>query len=371
MKHSPSPRTPVRDHTPVHEREQLANTFEQLELDALGWARVARAAPVEQLATATPARIVRVDRGGQLLVVTGGTAPFHVRDRIRDAAACVGDWVLVEHDVASHLVPRHSVVERRADTDSTRPQAFAANVDLVVAVEALVPEVNVGRIVRVAALARAGGCSVAVALTHADEHDDPTAAALDLAARTGIADIVPTSAPVGTGLDRITELIGSGTVVLLGASGAGKSSLANALIGDTYLAVGARNASGTGRHTTSTARLVPLPGGGLLVDTPGIRGIGMHAGVDLDDLRPDGLDAHAANCKFGDCTHEDEPGCAVHAAIARGDLPADAVASWKRLEREARRERARFDTKVRRELHRERMKTAKAYVKARRRGEFD
>jgi ribosome biogenesis GTPase len=360
----------VRDSSTDRGRSVLAASFEQLDLAALGWASVARAAPAEALALAQPARVVRVDRGGRLLVAVGGSEPIQVRDRIRGAQACVGDWVLIVDGVATDLVERRSVVERRTDTASTRPQAFAANVDLVVAVEALVPAVNIGRVARVGALARAGGCEIAVVLTHADQHDDPASAALDLAARTAIADIITTSVVDGSGFDQLRELIRGCTVLLLGASGAGKSSLANELVGDELLAVGGRNASGTGRHTTSTARLVPLPEGGLLVDTPGVRGIGMHAGVDLVAVRPDGLDAIAVNCKFGDCLHEGEPGCAVQAAIDVGDLPADAIDAWKRLEREALRERARSDAKLRHEIHRDRMRSTKAYVTARRRGEF-
>lgn len=370
MNQSPSSRTPVRDSTSVRGRTQLANSFAHLDLAALGWSHVARAAPVELLDTAAPARVVRVDRGGRLLVALGGDEPVHVRDRIRGANACVGDWVLVNSDVATHLVQRRTVVERRSDVDSTTPQAFAANVDLVIAVEALVPEVNVGRVLRIAALAQAGGCDVAVVFTHADQHADPAAAALDLAARSGVADVMTVSSVDRIGIERIVERIGRDTVLLLGASGAGKSTLANALVDAELLATGARNASGTGRHTTSTARLVPLPFGGLLVDTPGVRGIGMHAGVDAETLRPDGLDDHAAACRFGDCRHDDEPGCAVHAAIERGELPVDAVATWKRLEREALRERARFDAALRHELHRDRMRSTRAYVKARRRGDF-
>lgn len=366
-------RTSVRDHRTQHGREHVAAAFTSTGLGELGWARITRhidSDVLDQFADSRPGRIVRVDRGGQLLVALGGEQPVHVRDRIRAVGACVGDWVLVEHGVAHHLIPRYSVVQRRKDTESTRPQAFAANVDLVLVVESLATGVNVGRLARVIALAQSGGADAAVVLTHADTVEDHAGEAERIAHVTGV-DVLATSIVDGRGIDDVRALVGSGaTILLIGASGAGKSSLSNVLLGTDVQAVSRTNASGTGRHTTSSAMLLPLPTGGLLIDTPGVRGLGMHGGIEEADAVPTDIDELAADCRFVDCQHDGEPGCAVEAAVERGDLAPDAIGAWRKLRREIRRERARTDHALRSEIKREFKELSRPYVKARRRGAY-
>jgi ribosome biogenesis GTPase len=149
-------------------------------------------------------------------------------------------------------------------------------------------------------------------------------------------DVVVTSAHEGVGLDAVRALVDGRTVVLLGESGAGKSSLVNALVGGDAAAVGAvRAGDAKGRHTTTARELRPLPTGGVLIDTPGIREIGLWADAEAVDRAFDDVDGLAAGCRFGDCGHATEPGCAVVAAVVDGALPGDRLESWRRLRREA------------------------------------
>ena len=375
-------------------------TFHDLDLAALGWSTAVRSAPAELFTDhpdARPARVVRVDRGRMLLVADGSGSLHHVRDRTERASprgrphehehAVVGDWVLID-DPALHaggygfaraLLPRAASLARRRDTSSTAPQVLAANVDLVLVAEALEPDrrINEARIARFVALGAAGGADVRVLLTGADRLGTPVGdRAGDVPRSVAGADAIATSVVDERGLDELRDLLPLGTTAtIVGASGAGKSSIANALLGAPLLAVGERRGSGTGRHTTSVSRIVPIPGGGLLVDTPGIRAVGMHGGVDPDELTPGtgvgrSIGELAAACHFGDCRHDGEPGCAIVAAIDAGDLPADASATWRKLEREARYEQARVDERLRREIGTEWRRTAREVERARRRGEI-
>lgn len=296
------------------------------------------------------ARVVRVDRGRMLLVACGDGLPVHVRDRI-DAheRAVAGDWVVVDRPAceadgfgfARARLEREGVLARRDVDDPARPQVLAANVDLVLIAEALAPGrvINEARVARFAAIAGAGGVEALVLLTGVDRLDDRTVPGEVAGIRT-----LATSIVDGTGLAELGDLLAAGsTSVVVGASGAGKSSIVNALLGEPLLAVAERRGSGTGRHTTAVSRLVPLPSGAMLVDTPGVRLVGMHAGVDVAGLAPGPIDEHADGCRFRDCRHDREPGCAVAAAIERGELDEQQLVTWRKLEREALRERARSD----------------------------
>jgi ribosome biogenesis GTPase / thiamine phosphate phosphatase len=203
---------------------------------------------------------------------------------------------------------------------------LAVNVDLALVTEPL-PEPNARRLERFAALAASGDVPVAVVLTKTDLAEDGYLTAAQMARRMGVADAIAVSALTGEGIGAVRQLLQPGaTAVLLGASGTGKSTLINALLGEERQATGEIRSDGRGRHTTVTRELLTLPGGAFLIDTPGIRLAGLWDGTgesfaDVDDL--------ALQCRFADCGHDTEPGCAV-----REQLDPERIAAWRKLQRE-------------------------------------
>jgi ribosome biogenesis GTPase len=274
----------------------------------------------------TPLRVLAQHRGRWLVCVGDTPQLLTARARLREHQPVTGDWVLVDAGGAiSEVLPRAGTIVRRAAGPRTEAQVLAANVDLALVVEPL-PEPNPRRAERLIALAGAGGVPSALVLTKADTATDMVASRL--ARSLGVADSVAVSALHGTGLDLLRLLWRTGqTAVLLGPSGAGKSTLANALLGDDRQATGdVRASDGRGRHTTVARELLTLPGGALLIDTPGIREVGVWDGTGgaFADI-----DALAAGCRFADCRHETEPGCAV-----RGAVDEERLEAARKLERE-------------------------------------
>jgi ribosome biogenesis GTPase len=275
-------------------------------------------------------RVLAHHRGRWLVAEPGEREPrlLPARGRLRDDPPTTGDWVAVDAGgaIATVLERRGAIVRRRAGT-ATGGQTLAANVDVALVTEPL-PDPNERRAERLVALASAGGVPAALVLAKADLDPDGQLAAARLARRLGLVDGVAVSANDGQGLALLRGLLEPGsTAVLLGPSGAGKSTLVNALLGEQRQATGAvRAGDGRGRHTTVTRELVALPGGALLVDTPGLREVGLWDGAgaaftDIDEL--------AESCRFADCRHETEPGCAVRAAVGP-----DRIAAWRKLARE-------------------------------------
>jgi ribosome biogenesis GTPase / thiamine phosphate phosphatase len=241
-----------------------------------------------------------------------------------------GDWVALDADGAiAHVLERRGTVVRRS-AGAFGSQVLAANVELVLVAEPL-PDPNERRAERIVALALAGGVPAALVLTKADLADDADARARALARRLGLADGIAVSARDEGSVAALASLLVPGTTaVLLGPSGAGKSTLVNALLADERQAIGEVQTSATGRgrgrHTTVTRDLLTLPNGALLIDTPGIREAGLWDGV--ADTFPD-IDELATRCRFSDCSHRDEPGCAV-----RAEADPERLAAWQKLQRE-------------------------------------
>jgi ribosome biogenesis GTPase len=275
-----------------------------------------------------PARVVRHD--GQLVVVaTPELRALPVRATAGDAV--VGDWVGLDGDVVAEVLPRTSLLRRAAPDGSY--QAITANVDTVVVVCGLDRPVRTGRLQRSVATAWDAGAQPLIVFTK-DDLDDSDAAAD--AARAVAAEAVPnadvlvTSTATGLGLDELAAACRDRTVVLLGESGAGKSSLTNALLGDDVAAVGAVRASDQkGRHTTTSRELRLLPGGGVIIDTPGIRALALWVDADAIDATFPEIEELAASCRFNDCGHSNEPGCAVRDAV-----DAERLEDWRSLRRE-------------------------------------
>jgi ribosome biogenesis GTPase len=255
-----------------------------------------------------------------------------------DPPPVVGDWVVERGGALVAVLPRASLLERLS-VRRDQPQALAANVDVVLIVCGVDRPVKSGRIQRTATLAWEAGATPAVVLTKADARpaDEVDELAAQVLAENPGLDVIVSSVSDGRGVDEVRRTVAGRTVVLLGESGAGKSSLVNGLLDDAdAAAVGAvRAGDAKGRHTTTTRQLFLLPGGGVVIDTPGIRSVGLWADTDAVASTFDDIDDLAAGCRFADCGHETEPGCAVLAAVEAGTLTPERLASWRALEREA------------------------------------
>jgi ribosome biogenesis GTPase len=309
-------------------------------------------------------RVVRVDRGQCDVVTADGllradTAFVTPHDPLR--VVCTGDWVAVEPGgnpryVRTYL-PRRTAFVRSTSSKRSEGQILAANVDHAIVAVSLAVELDLGRIERFLALAWESGAQPVVVLTKADLVPDAATLAhlvQDVETTAPGVPVLTVSAHDGDGLDVLVAVVSGGTSVLLGQSGAGKSTLANALIGEDVMDVrAARDVDGKGRHTTTTRNLLALPGGGVLIDTPGLRGVGLfdaESGVgqvfsEIAEL--------AERCRFHDCAHEAEPGCAVLAAVASGELGERRLESYRKLIRENQRIVAKTDARVRAELRRD------------------
>ncbi|MGZ4493726.1 MAG: ribosome small subunit-dependent GTPase A [Nocardioides sp.] len=313
-------------------------------------------------------RVVRVDRGVVSVLTEAGPARVTLGGGVLATMAadpldgpCTGDWVVLrswpgERQTLEHVLPRRTAVVRSTAGRSSHGQVLCSNVDLVGVVVALHPEPVPAKVERLLALAWESGATPVVVLTKADLVGDADLVAEDVATLAPGAEVVVTSTVTGRGLERLRELIGHGTLALVGASGHGKSTLTNMLVGAEVLRTREIREDGRGRHTSVRRELVPLPGGGAVVDTPGLRGVGLLA-VDAGLVRTFAdIDALAEGCRFRDCGHGDEPGCAVAAAVADGSLGVRRFESWQRLRRELAWQNRRQDARMRSERRRARLR---------------
>lgn len=308
-----------------------------------------------------PARVTRVERSACLAVGLDGREQAL---RARPLPA-VGDWIAWADGRVSHVLPRWSALSR-ADPDGSGVQVLAANLDLV-AIITPADRCSPARVEREIVLAWDSGAVPLVVLTKADL--DSGALAGSLAARLSGVELVAVSARSGVGLDELrARLAPDRTAVLLGPSGAGKSTLANALLGTDRLATGVvREGDARGRHTTTSRQLVAVPGGGVLIDTPGLRSLGLAGAIEPAAGFPD-IERLAVECHFTDCRHAGEPGCAVDTALADGTLDPERLRSYRKLQREAEAERRRHDPlaqRAQRAVYKARTKDARAHAKRR------
>ena len=319
-------------------------------LSALGWDSTF-AADFAQLAAdgLAPARVVAEHRDRYILAgahdadisaVLAGRLRHEAQSRAELPA--VGDWVVVSRassadDVTSihAILPRRTAFARKIAGDETVAQVVAANVDVAVVVTALPNDVNPRRLERYLAMAWESGAMPIVVLTKADLAEDLGACIAAAQAVAPGVDVIALSSVTGDGVDTLERLLQPGrTAVLLGPSGAGKSTLVNRLLGTERLRTASVREDGKGRHTTTHRELVRLRGGGLLIDTPGMRELQLwDADAGLGAAFAD-IYALAAQCRFRDCQHETEPGCAVLEAVDAGHLAADRLESWRQLQRE-------------------------------------
>lgn len=311
-----------------------------------------------------PGRVVRVDRGRCDVVTPAGTVHADTEfvtphDPLR--VVCTGDWVAVDADgdpqYARAVLPRRTAFARSTSSKRSEGQILAANVDHAVVCVSLAVELDLGRIERFLALAWESGAEPLVVLTKADLVPDVTGLSYlvqDVETTAPGVQVLPVSSATGEGVEVLAAILSGGTSVLLGVSGAGKSTLANLLLGEDVMDVQAtRDTDGKGRHTTTTRNLLVLPGGGVLIDTPGVRGVGLWDAAGGVGQVFSEVEELAARCRFHDCAHAAEPGCAVLAAVEDGTLPERRLESYRKLLRENRRIVAKTDARMRAEMRRD------------------
>lgn len=320
-----------------------------IDLATLGWSPFfAEAFAPYQAQGFTAARVATEDKhfytvvgesGDLLAVITG---KLHHRRGSNSALPKVGDWVAIarqlgeEKAVIHAVLPRRTTLTRKGTGREIVEQVLATNLDTAFVVQSLDITFNIRRIERFLVMIHEGGAQPVVVLNKADLCADVAARLAETKAAAGNAPVFIVSARTRKGIGQLREFIRPGeTVVFIGTSGVGKSSLINRLNGEaTQPTLEVRASDSKGRHSTTWRELIPLPGGGLVIDTPGMREFHMWvAGEGLDETFPD-LAAIGVDCKFRNCSHHNEPDCAVKAAIMSGALSSERHASFLKLQRE-------------------------------------
>lgn len=295
-------------------------------------------------------RVSAEHQGAFLLRLSEGERSSTIAGRLRRGIArgradrpAVGDWVIADlpADGPASIratLPRRTRLSRKAAGHHAAEQVLAANVDVAFLVSSLGRDLNPRRLERYLALVLEGGVDPVVLLTKADTFGDPASVVDPLRAAAPAVPVHVLSSVTGQGVEELGPYFAENrTAVLLGSSGVGKSTLLNRLLGADVQVVGEVREDGTGRHTTTHRQIFRRPGGGLIIDTPGMRELGLwEAGAGLSHTFAD-VEAIAESCRFTDCRHEAEPGCAVAAAVAAGELDAARVQSFRALQDEVRR----------------------------------
>jgi ribosome biogenesis GTPase / thiamine phosphate phosphatase len=311
-------------------------------LERLGWNdELARQFDAEATGL-EPGRVTVQHRGAWEVVSERSESLVEITGRLRHEAdpgelPVVGDWVGLRDGLIDFVLPRRSKFSRKTPWTSVSEQVLVANVEVAFLVMGLDErDFNVRRLERYLTTAWEGGANPVIVLNKADLAPDLERQLMETKSVAFGVPVHPVSAETGDGVQELRRhLAGNRTVVLLGSSGVGKSSLINRLLGDEHFRIGDVRSDGRGRHTTTHRELVRLPGGALLIDTPGIRSLGVAGAADGIDTAFADIADLALTCRFSDCRHAGEPGCAIAAALSDGTLSADRLASHRKLEREA------------------------------------
>lgn len=296
-----------------------------------------------------PARVAEEHRERYVVFSEQGELRAEITGRLRFTAdsrldfPAVGDWVAIEpvgnsSAVIQVVLPRATVFTRKVAGRTTEPQVLAANVDTTWIVTDTGHDFNLRRIERYLALVLESGAPPVIVLNKSDLNDRIPALVGEIRSIAGDVPVHPVSAATGSGMEALLPYLGSGkTVALLGSSGVGKSSIVNRLLEEERLEIGRiRESDGRGRHTTSRRQLLLIPGGGAVIDTPGMRELGLWTEESAVGAEFDDIEALARGCRFADCRHAGEPGCAVEQALEDGAISRGRFENYLKLRREAR-----------------------------------
>jgi len=341
-----------------------------LDLESLGWdASFADAFRPHEQDGLVPARAAVEHRIDYVVYTELGELRAELSGKLRHAEEhpAVGDWLAVAprpdegRATIVAVLPRRSAFIRKVALAETKPQVVAANVDVVFVVCGLDANYSIRRIERYITLAWESGAQPVVLLTKADLCAEAELRVLEVESVAFGEPVHAVSAPRGDGLDAVRSYVPHGrTAALLGSSGVGKSTLVDALVGEELLLTREVREDGRGRHTTSHRQLVPLPVGGLVLDTPGMRELQLWASEDGLETAFDDIAELAGRCRFADCAHGREPGCAVRSALAGGTLDVERFESWRKLQRELERLARNQDARARSDARKERARFARS-----------
>ena len=319
-----------------------------------------------------PARVAARHHGPcELLTELGRLGGVPAGKLADDELPAVGDWVVARplagerKAVIEAVLPRKTSFTRKESWQRTVAQVVAANVDTVFLVTAFGHDLSPRRLERYMTAAWDSGANPVIVVNKSDLAEDPLAELAEVEAVSIGVPLHALSAEGGDGLEQLEpHLVPGRTVALLGSSGVGKSTLVNRLAGRDEMHTAEIRSDGRGRHTTTHRELIPLESGALLIDTPGMRELQLWAGEEVLDSTFAEIAELAGECRFSDCSHEHEPGCAVKTAISNGSLPAERFTSYRKLQREIRALEIRKDARLKSESRKEMRRFARSRRKS-------
>ena len=327
----------------------------EFDLDALGWTPELAESLEPGL---VPGRVIAAHRGAYDVALASGLVRTRLPGRMahfENVDVAVGDWVGVGDGLVRAVLPRRSALIRSSAGRTSESQTLAANIDVAFVVTSLGPDLEPRRLERYLVTIWESGARPEIVLTKSDRMEDPSPLVAEVESVALGVPVWVVSSVTGSGVDEVRARIAPGeTAVLIGSSGVGKSTLVNRWIGHELMPTReTRVDDDEGMHTTTHRELIELPGGGMVIDTPGIRELQLwEAGADALEETFGDVEELASQCRFNDCAHDTEPGCAVRAALADGSLTGERYASWQKLQRELKAIAMRTDARLRKEERR-------------------